>query len=204
MVEIAFACPEERAEIARFMQEAFPRAKWDGDGWRRLLDGRWSAAPDRYAITARDGHRLIGVLGLVTARRPTGAGPAVMANMTSWYLLKPYRAGGIGGRMIRRATDDPDNPQWAARLVSEHLPTFNERPVDSLGGGDALLSAASLALSAGASVMTAAYLGNAAAAIEIGKLGNKPVDVVELRHWLKRRRELPSGKCEAHLVPAGV
>ncbi len=108
MVELAFAQPEEREEVARFMHDVFPKAKWSIDGWRRLLDGRWSGPEDRFAVTARDDRRLVGVLGLVTAHRPTPAGTAVTANMTSWYLLKPYRAGGIGGDMIRLAASGPD------------------------------------------------------------------------------------------------
>lgn len=107
MVDVAHARAEEREEIAQFMQEVFPKAKWSIDGWRRLLDGRWAAPADSFAVTARDGDRLVGVLGLVTARRPTAAGRAITANMTSWYLLKPYRAGGVGGRMIRLAAEDP-------------------------------------------------------------------------------------------------
>lgn len=108
MVEIAHAQPEEREQIAQFMVQVFPKAKWSIEGWQRLLDGRWSGAPDRFAITARDDGRLVGVLGLVTAQRSVGTGRAVTANMTSWYLQKPYRAGGIGGRMIALAADDMD------------------------------------------------------------------------------------------------
>ena len=108
MVKIAHARPEEREEIARFMQDVFPKAKWSLDGWRRLLEGRWARPEDSFAVTARDDGKLVGVLGLVTARRPTASGrPALTANMSSWYLLKPYRAGGIGGRMIEQAAADP-------------------------------------------------------------------------------------------------
>lgn len=107
MVEVAYALPEEREEIARFMQEVFPRAKWPLDGWRALLARRWPHPEDIYAITARDGGRLVGVLGLVTAERPTAAGPKRTANMTSWYVQKPYRSGGIGHQMIALATADP-------------------------------------------------------------------------------------------------
>jgi RimJ/RimL family protein N-acetyltransferase len=107
MVEIAHAQPEEREEIAQFMAEVFPKAKWSIDGWRRLLGNRWAGPQDSFAITARDNGRLVGVLGLVTARRPTPQGDQVTANMTSWYLLKPYRSGGIGGEMIRLAAADP-------------------------------------------------------------------------------------------------
>ena len=107
MVEVAYALPEEREEIARFMQEVFPRAKWPLDGWRALLARRWPHPEDIYAITARDGGRLVGVLGLVTAERATAAGPKRTANMTSWYVQKPYRGAGTGHQMIALATADP-------------------------------------------------------------------------------------------------
>lgn len=107
MTEIAFAPPEEREEIARFMQEVFPRARWSLDGWRRLLDARWSPAGNRYAVTVRDGGALVGVLGLVTAERPVPDGTAITSNMTSWYLRKPYRGSGLGRRMIALAASDP-------------------------------------------------------------------------------------------------
>lgn len=108
MVEITHAAPESREEIAQFMAQVFPRAKWSIDGWRAILDGRWSRPGDSYAITVRDDGQLVGVLGLITAERPTETGPKVTANMTSWYLLKPYRGTGVGRRMIELAIADPE------------------------------------------------------------------------------------------------
>ncbi|MEM8578944.1 MAG: GNAT family protein [Pseudomonadota bacterium] len=105
MVDIAFAAPEEREEIAQFMVTAFPRAKWDITGWRKLLAGRWAAEP--YALRVKDKGRVVGCLGMVTANRPTAHGPAVTSNMSSWYLLKEYRGGGVGKEMLRLATSLP-------------------------------------------------------------------------------------------------
>ncbi|NIZ62866.1 hypothetical protein DL239_18000 [Sedimentitalea sp. CY04] len=108
MVDINHAHPSEREEIAQFMAKVFPRAKWSMDGWRAILDGRWGRANDSYAITVRDQGKLVGALGLVTAQRPTANGPRITANMTSWYLLKPYRGTGVGRKMIELATANPD------------------------------------------------------------------------------------------------
>jgi bifunctional ADP-heptose synthase (sugar kinase/adenylyltransferase) len=66
------------------------------------------------------------------------------------------------------------------RLLSEYLPAFSNRVVDPLGCGDALLAAASLALAAGGSLACAAYLGSIAAAIELGQLGNQPLQAQEI------------------------
>ena len=108
MADINHAHPSEREEIAQFMATVFPRAKWSIDGWRAILDGRWGRANDSYAITVRDQGKLVGVLGLVTAQRPTDNGPHITANMTSWYLQKPYRGTGLGRKMIDLATANPD------------------------------------------------------------------------------------------------
>jgi RimJ/RimL family protein N-acetyltransferase len=108
MVEIAYAKPEEREEIAQFMNTVFYRARWDIDGWRRLVAGRWCGPQGRYAITVRDGPTLVGVLGLVYAQRITSQGVRTTADMTSWYVLKEHRGGGVGARMLALATSDPD------------------------------------------------------------------------------------------------
>lgn len=67
----------------------------------------------------------------------------------------------------------------SGRLLSEYLPAVSNRVVDPLGCGDALLATASLALAAGGSLAAAAYLGSIAAAIELGKLGNHPLEAQE-------------------------
>ncbi len=104
MVEIAFAEPQNRAEVAAYMLASFPRAKWGADGWQALLDGRWARRGDPFAVTVRDGARLLGVLGLVTARRHGGW---ISSNMTSWYVDKSLRGQGVGSGMLELATSDP-------------------------------------------------------------------------------------------------
>jgi len=66
------------------------------------------------------------------------------------------------------------------RLLSEYLPAFSNRVVDPLGCGDALLATASLSLAAGGSLAAAAYLGSVAAAVELGQLGNQPLQAQEM------------------------
>lgn len=75
------------------------------------------------------------------------------------------------------------------RLVSEYLPALGSRVVDPLGCGDALLATASLALAAGGSLQSAAYLGSVAAALAIGQLGNQPISAEKLIHAIHRREE---------------
>lgn len=107
MTQVAFAAPAERAEIAQFMQEAFPKARWGPEGWQRLLGGRWAGAQGRFAITARDNGTLVGVLGTVHALRQTPRGARMTANMSSWYVAKSHRGTGLGSEMLRVLFADP-------------------------------------------------------------------------------------------------
>ena len=107
MVELTFVPVHEREEVAAFMQAVFPRAKWGPDGWERLLAGRWARADDPCAVVARDGDRLVGVLGLVCAMRPTAHGHSRWVNLTSWYVLPDYRGQGLGRRMMEMAVALP-------------------------------------------------------------------------------------------------
>lgn len=108
MVEVRFALPTEREAVALFMRDAFPRAKWALSGWQTLLSGRWSGPDGHFAIVAHNGEEIVGVLGLVTSHRPTAHGPCRFANMTSWYVLKPYRGQGLGHQMIALACALPE------------------------------------------------------------------------------------------------
>lgn len=115
----------------------------------------------------------------------------------AWRLMSQTQArhlictlGKRGLVAFERPTQDRASPKWSDRLHSEHLPSFADHCLDRLGCGDALLAAATLALAAGATLMQAAYLGNAAAAIEISRLGNHPVSTDDLSNWMTSRHEL--------------
>ena len=94
--------------------------------------------------------------------------------------------------VFERGGQDRSTAQWSARLKGEQLPAFADHAVDHLGCGDALLAGATLSLAAGGTLMQSAYLGNAAAAIEVGTLGNKPVSRKQLCEWIRSRAELRS------------
>lgn len=115
----------------------------------------------------------------------------------AWRALEATQArqmmvtlGKKGLVMFERPADSPDHPQWRGRLRSEYLPSLADAVVDPLGCGDAMLAAASLALAAGGNLMQAAYLGSAAASIEIARLGNMPVEAAALARWISGRLEL--------------
>lgn len=78
---------------------------------------------------------------------------------------------------------------WDRRLRASYLPALSESTVDPMGCGDALLATASLALAAGGSAAAAAYLGSLAAAVELGQLGNCPIDAELLRQSIGQRSQ---------------
>lgn len=119
----------------------------------------------------------------------------------AWAILNQTQARHIfitlekkGLVSFERRTQDRQASEWSGRLRSEQLPSFADRTIDRLGCGDALLSAATLALAVGSSAMQAAYIGSAAAAIELAVLGNHPVGRPQLLEWLRTRPELAEGE----------
>ncbi|HSW44273.1 MAG TPA: PfkB family carbohydrate kinase [Phycisphaerae bacterium] len=115
----------------------------------------------------------------------------------AWTAMDTTRArhmlvtlGKKGVVVFDRQSQDPSSPEWRQRLRSEYLPSLAGQVTDPLGCGDALLAVATLTLAAGGNLMQAAYLGSAAAAIEIKQLGNVPLDAGSLRRWLAGRIEL--------------
>jgi rfaE bifunctional protein nucleotidyltransferase chain/domain len=89
-----------------------------------------------------------------------------------------------------RPTQDRDSPEWHGRLRSEYLPALEDRAIDRLGCGESLLTAATLALAAGANIMQAAYLGSTTAGLQLTRIGLVPAKADELSAWLARRPEL--------------
>lgn len=61
-----------------------------------------------------------------------------------------------------------------------HLPTIAQEVFDVTGAGDTVIATASLALLAGASILEAAVLANAAAGVVVGKIGTASLTVGEL------------------------
>jgi len=73
-----------------------------------------------------------------------------------------------------------------AGLPTDQLPALNRAPRDVSGAGDSLLIGASLALVAGASIWSSAYLGSIAAACQVGRVGNSPLSVNEILMELRQ------------------
>lgn len=115
----------------------------------------------------------------------------------AWQILKETQARHLfvtvdkrGLVVFERRSQDRSSPEWSARLRSESIPSFGDHIIDRLGCGDALLASATMSLAAGTTPVQAAYMGNAAAALKLAKLGNLPISAAELGDWCSRRREL--------------
>ncbi len=64
--------------------------------------------------------------------------------------------------------------------VTDRIEALNSSPKDVSGAGDSLLTAVSMALVSGATVWEAGCLGAVAAALQVGRVGNTPLNVIEL------------------------
>ncbi|MFG0327110.1 MAG: PfkB family carbohydrate kinase [Phycisphaerales bacterium JB037] len=84
------------------------------------------------------------------------------------------------------ASSGEESDAWRRRLRSEHIPALAPVAIDALGCGDALLTAATLARSAGADAVQSAFLGAVAAAAQAQRLGNLPVSASDLRQGVHR------------------
>ena len=67
---------------------------------------------------------------------------------------------------------------------TDQLPAFNKMPKDVAGAGDVFLVCTSIMMSKGKSIWEAAYIGALAAACQVGKVGNIPITLHELKKEL--------------------
>jgi rfaE bifunctional protein kinase chain/domain len=70
----------------------------------------------------------------------------------------------------------------------DRLPAFNTNPKDVAGAGDSLFTCLSLALCAGVDIWRACYVASVAAAIQVSRVGNLPLQHKELLMELSDRR----------------
>jgi rfaE bifunctional protein kinase chain/domain len=71
-------------------------------------------------------------------------------------------------------------------LSLDALPSFNQNPVDVSGAGDSLLAAASLAITIENNLAKASLIGSLAAAIQVGRVGNLPIEKEKIISLIKK------------------
>ena len=89
----------------------------------------------------------------------------------------------LGGEGILIRTPSPTPGEDP---ITDRLPAFNTAPRDVSGAGDCLLTCTAMALVAGADIWQGAYLGSAAAACQVGRVGNLPLAADDLIRELVR------------------
>ncbi|HNR86849.1 MAG TPA: PfkB family carbohydrate kinase [Spirochaetota bacterium] len=67
---------------------------------------------------------------------------------------------------------------------TQHFPALNPNPVDVVGAGDSLLTGLAVSCCVGASLMEASAIASVVASIAIGKMGNIPITVGEVKNYL--------------------
>ncbi len=82
---------------------------------------------------------------------------------------------GPEGFIVFKSTDNKNF------IKTQHFSALNPSPVDVVGAGDSLLTAISVASCAGADIMEASAIGAVMASIAVGKIGNVPVRIDEIK-----------------------
>jgi rfaE bifunctional protein kinase chain/domain len=80
--------------------------------------------------------------------------------------------------LLIHATND------ASDVLTDQIPALNSHPKDVAGAGDSLLIASAMAMACGASIWEAGCLGSVAAGIQVGRVGNTPLQIDELTNEL--------------------
>jgi len=69
-------------------------------------------------------------------------------------------------------------------ILTDQVPAMNSHPKDVAGAGDSLLIASAMAMALGANIWEVSALGSLAAAIQVGRVGNLPLNLKEIMHEL--------------------
>jgi rfaE bifunctional protein kinase chain/domain len=81
---------------------------------------------------------------------------------------------GEEGLLVHAATNSGE--KW----LTDRIPALNPMPVDVAGAGDSMLVASAMSLACKASIWEAAVIGSIAAAIQVSRVGNIPIQSNEL------------------------
>jgi len=104
MVILRWAKPSERPKIQQYLFEKMGKVSFEN--WANILDCRWNKTDDRYGVVVEENGKLAGFLGIIFADRMFNNEPHRTGNITSWYLEKHLRRGGLGQDMLELITQD--------------------------------------------------------------------------------------------------
>jgi len=87
----------------------------------------------------------------------------------------------LGGEGLLIHSGKKSSSSWE----TDRINALNQTPQDVAGAGDSMLIITAMALASGSSIWEAAYLGSLAAAIQVGRVGNIPIDEDQLTRMLQ-------------------
>ncbi len=106
MVTVRKAENETRSDVALFLHEEM-NPNISHQRWLGLLDRRWAADDAGYAIIAEADGKIVGVLVAIYADRNINGRDVRTCNLSSWYIMKSHRGGGLGFKMMSTALLEP-------------------------------------------------------------------------------------------------
>jgi acetoacetyl-CoA synthetase len=117
------ARPEDRQEVCRLLESAFPQSGIETSGWGRLFDHDWSDRERGFVLL--DEKAIIGFIGMVISHPRIDGAETLVCNLSSWAIHPKYR--GYGMALLAAALRDesvtytsftPGATTWAI-LVSQ-------------------------------------------------------------------------------------
>ena len=103
MIKLRWAIPEEKEKIQTYLFEKM--GKIPKKRWANILDCRWNKTDEKYGVVVEEDGKLAGFLGIVFADRMFLGVPHRTGNITSWFLEKHLRRGGLGQEMLTLITE---------------------------------------------------------------------------------------------------
>ena len=70
-------------------------------------------------------------------------------------------------------------------IKTQHFPALNPYPIDVVGAGDSMLASFAVSSCAGADLIEASAISAVVSSIAVGKMGNVPVSISEIKEFLK-------------------
>ena len=89
---------------------------------------------------------------------------------------------GQDGVLIHAESISTSGQSW----LTDRIPALHPAPLDVAGAGDSMLIASAMSLSCGASIWEAAAIGSIAAAVQVSRVGNIPIQTDELLRQLQQ------------------
>ncbi len=106
MIAVRWAKGSERGTVQAWLAERMPKVPFER--WGNILDCRWTPGEDRYGVVVTRDGELAGFLGIVFADRVIRQQTRRTGNITSWFVEKGLRRGGLGQEMLDLITSPKD------------------------------------------------------------------------------------------------